>query len=117
MLRAALEELRAMDASRMSPVAQTARLDAIRRSAESLGKLEPPARAEVMTVADLEKIVVGKNGATFGDLIGAWFRALEPWPMARAAMVEATDQTLGEAPMTSVAPDRATIVRHTGEAR
>jgi hypothetical protein len=116
-LREALDALRGMDPARMSQNAAIARIDAIRRTADALSKIEPPDpnAGRVMTVEEFGKVVVADNGATFDRLLEAWFVALEPHPEARSAMFDATQRTLG------VAPDprdpRATIMQEKEEKR
>ncbi len=86
-LREALDGLRDMDPSRMAPAAQVARIDAIRRAAESLGKIEPAPASPTLTVDAFMEVQM-ENGRTVGD----WFRTLmdvlEPYPEVRDRIVE-----------------------------
>lgn len=57
----------------------------IRQTSERIAALAGEHRATTATVRDVEGLP---------QLIEAWFRALEPWPEARAAMLEATPEEL-----------------------
>jgi hypothetical protein len=89
-MREALDALRAMDPAHLSPAVLVARIDAIRRTAEAIGKQEPAPRAEVMSVDDF----LDAEGGLMRRLIASMFIRLEPYPGVRAQVL-ADIQELG----------------------
>lgn len=85
-MKEALRALREMDPSRLSPAAVVARLDAIRRTAESISKMEVPIRQRV-GINEVEGLPA---------LIARWVQVLERFPDARQAMLEVTPSGLAQ---------------------
>lgn len=80
-LREALDALRAMDPAHLSASAQVMRIDAIRRGAEALTKIQPPRPREVPPLHE---------HPDWNGFFVPLFKTLEPYPVVRHQLGEAS---------------------------
>lgn len=88
-MRKTVDDLAAIDASKLPPAQRVAHLDALRRATESLARMEPPAAPDSVRIEDVEGLA---------PFLADVFLALEPYPDARKALgavIEKHGATLG----------------------
>jgi hypothetical protein len=78
-LREAMGFLRAMDQAKLSPAVLVARLDALRKAAESIAKIEPPRRHQDLTVDE----ILDMNNGFLREAQAIAFLEMEPYPDLR----------------------------------
>jgi hypothetical protein len=78
-LREAMGFLRAMDPTKLSPAVLVARLDALRKAAESIAKIEPPRRNQDLIVDE----ILDMNNGFLREAQAIAFLEMEPYPDLR----------------------------------